>query len=305
MNIPNLFQTGMAFALLLAVTTNAQSGQVNFSGSMRAVYEDSTGAPLTGEFVFELGAFTPGFIPTTSNVADWKSNWTAIARAPLNESTKLFAGKLEINSNAVPFSTTNTGWIWGYRPMSGPNEWVLIGSSKWKWPSSNSVVPAFWSTSSASAVVGYLDPKAPRGQLHIKTAAVFAEPPMMDANAWLNLMFTNEVASENTGMLEDFDGDGVNNVLEFAFGTNPRSKASAAKPEFIFDSNAGHEYGALKISRNPHASINYNVEYSEDLKTWASTGLVKTKDNATELVVRDSLPKGERKNVFFRLSVEP
>lgn len=69
----------------------------------------------------------------------------------------------------------------------------------------------------------------------------------------------------------DYDGDGVPNLLEYALGTDPSDNSSAASPEIAIESVEGVNYLTMTIDKPAETSgIDYVPETSTDLVTWNS-----------------------------------
>ena len=91
----------------------------------------------------------------------------------------------------------------------------------------------------------------------------------------------------NSGYTADFDGDGVVNLLEWAFGTDPGSSSLQAvslnsaltvtrggPASLTLSDGAGGEVRAAAFARRKdHAAVGltYTVEFSSDLATWAAS----------------------------------
>lgn len=71
----------------------------------------------------------------------------------------------------------------------------------------------------------------------------------------------------NTEALADFDGDGYNNMTEFAYGLDPEGPAAADSGVFpvIAVESADIE---INYRRTPNTSLTYNYEFSSDLVSW-------------------------------------
>ena len=87
---------------------------------------------------------------------------------------------------------------------------------------------------------------------------------------WVNLHFGEAEAGnpELSGDTVDFDGDGIPNVLEYAFDLDPKNKDASA-----FQAPTVDETGCLSFTfrRNPRAvDLIYRAEVSGDLLTWDS-----------------------------------
>jgi hypothetical protein len=137
------------------------------------------------------------------------------------------------------------------------------------------------------------------------------------------------VKPPNTGPSDDFDGDGLSNLLEFAFGTAPNSNSSGT-PALAFSGNfanatlsatgqpvAGFEptaedvdFRAVFIRRVNHgeANLRYTPEFSANLVEWFSantTPSVLGTNTDVQLVsvpYPHFLPNG-KKAKFFRIRV--
>ena len=86
--------------------------------------------------------------------------------------------------------------------------------------------------------------------------------------------------SAKTGLTEDFDGDGVSNLKEFAFGTNPADSSSNARP-LSYSGNTITPGGTateviggvpmaefIRRSDLAQAGLTYTVQFSSKLKAW-------------------------------------
>lgn len=108
-----------------------------------------------------------------------------------------------------------------------------------------------------------------------------------------------------SGDMADFDGDGINTLLEYAFGRDPKRADTAAS-----DTAPGQDAGFLTLT-HPRVlgatDLTYTVEASSDLVTWTSAGLTTiatTPASATERVtMRDNVPLSGATRRFLRLSI--
>ena len=114
-----------------------------------------------------------------------------------------------------------------------------------------------------------------------------------------------------SGDTADPDGDGVPNLLEYAFGTDPRSATSHVQPTGSLVSAEGRPYFALTFRRLILGyEVNYDAEVSNDLTTWSTlpgTNLVGeplfNSDGTKTVTVRDSDPVAATTQRFLRLRV--
>ena len=78
---------------------------------------------------------------------------------------------------------------------------------------------------------------------------------------------------------DDPDGDGLNNLLEYALGSNPlqpslEDSPTASTGTLVVDGISGN-YLSLSFNRPPGASdLQYVVEFSSDLDGWDGEGAV-------------------------------
>jgi hypothetical protein len=131
-------------------------------------------------------------------------------------------------------------------------------------------------------------------------------------------------SSTRGGRAVDYDGDGVVNLHEFAFGTNPslpsagfvqwsgNAAITAGSPiPYVFQSGTGtFSYRAAFSRRKDYAAmgISYAVEFSGDLITWrasTSTPTVLADDGTVQAVYVPYMTfVNGKKATFFRVKVQ-
>ncbi len=102
----------------------------------------------------------------------------------------------------------------------------------------------------------------------------------------------------------DPDGDGVNNLMEYALGLDPNAPGPSS-PRLAPDTATGHL--RLSVTRNPDATdLTWTIEVSSDLAAWASLEDIDV-DTETDLpgllTVRDLTPIATAPRRFIRLRV--
>lgn len=99
----------------------------------------------------------------------------------------------------------------------------------------------------------------------------------------------------------DFDSDGVSLIEEAAFLTDPTvADSQLARPDFDFDQATRVATLSYPLERT---DLEYNVEWSSDLRTWEETGITKEHIGLTTHA-HLSVPAG-RKQLAMRLRLKP
>lgn len=262
-------RTFLGFALILFSAVLASAAQINWRGLANRDHQSSNGQPLTGNVIFELGAFSAGFIPSSDNTALWAEHWSPIDRARYQESRQVFTSSLVLSSNQAPFSVGQPAYIWGYQTDSEASEWILLRRPSWTWPSpSLTALPLSWivSLTETDVILGSIN-----GEAYLRTAAVDAGSPLPSISplAWQAQYFTTDELSvpSITDWNADPDGDGLPNRLEYAYATHPKE---ATKPidfiDLVVDGLANT--ATLLFTRRSDRLVSYTAEYSRDRIQW-------------------------------------
>jgi hypothetical protein len=110
-----------------------------------------------------------------------------------------------------------------------------------------------------------------------------------------------------TAPTDDPDGDGINNLMEYALADGaPSSSDCGILPVASIVTDGNQNYLALTVQKNPAViGITCLVEVSGDLVDWnTGTGhTVVVSETADTLIVRDSTPMGGSISRFLRLKV--
>lgn len=125
-------------------------------------------------------------------------------------------------------------------------------------------------------------------------------------NAWQAEQFPGGSGNPDAAMQFDPDFDGMNNLLEYAFGTEPETSAPS---NVVQDTTtvSSQNYFRLTVTKNPTATdVTYEVQATSDLSdvnSWTSAGLVIEANTGTELRVRDNMPISGVATRFMRVVV--
>ncbi len=132
--------------------------------------------------------------------------------------------------------------------------------------------------------------------------------PALDFNAWRATKFTaGELGLPSiSGTNADPDADGINNLLEFALGGQPKDGVSDILPDCKVETIGGENYLTLTLKKPAGVmGVTYTPQVSGELGTWhgGSPHVFTIINNATTLRVRDSTPMSAEGNRFIRLMV--
>jgi hypothetical protein len=142
------------FALLL-LSSPSMASTINWSSEVNSILVTSTNVELGTSFSFEIGTFSPGFIPTFHNTNQWEANWMVFDRAfdptPENEldgdpegwntidnffvgaSEHLVTGTSD-SLHTTPGAVFNQGtvaylWVYNSKSIVPSSEWALVTDS--------------------------------------------------------------------------------------------------------------------------------------------------------------------------------
>lgn len=138
--------TPALFAVVLSTVaaTYIQAQTLNWGNDVFGNLSDSNGNTIDDTFVFELGSFFSGFVPTALNTDQWVSNWQVFDQASYNKDIGYFTSTVYVQ-NAVtssnPMASTLsfaglTAYIWirnDNDPVEG-TEWLLTRADNWEFP---------------------------------------------------------------------------------------------------------------------------------------------------------------------------
>jgi len=119
---------------------------------------NSQGVALDASFTFEMGIFTNGFVPTSSNLNDWNSNWlvfdAAIDGDGWNVGAQYFSHSAQqlqsgesdsiyASAGVFPLNAQAYLWVYNSKGVDVNSEWALVSdfsaagniSERWIFPS--------------------------------------------------------------------------------------------------------------------------------------------------------------------------
>ncbi|MFO1487396.1 MAG: choice-of-anchor M domain-containing protein [Verrucomicrobiota bacterium] len=132
--------------------------------------------------------------------------------------------------------------------------------------------------------------------------------PLRPWEEWVSTNWLPATGTNITGAGADPDGDGTVNLLEYAFGNDPRVALATNAPVVTFVNDNGTNYGALSYRHATNATdVSFEVR-ADDTPVWLTETLtniaaVITLDGAESVTVRDSTPREQAPHRFYQLRV--
>lgn len=297
-------------ALVLAGIVSAKAERLHWASSLGAANTTSTGQAMDGGFYFELGVFKNGFVPTAANTADWAANWAPAQRVKYHGTNRWFSAVFTVKDNTAPFTAGAAAYVWGFKGSELQGEWILFRKSTWIWPAADptKAIAFDWTAKDADlVVVGSVEPAGDK--VNLRAAAVAGSlPPTTGWKQWREMELDGKTPL--TGPNDDADGDGVSNVLEFAFGTSPLNKADFPDMSDWFNiaEDNGKRHLEMRVPRRRDRPVNFTAEVSNDLVNWTSGTTVTSvvSDSADAITLRDRTPISEAGiQRFMRVNATP
>jgi surface-anchored protein len=137
--------------------------------------------------------------------------------------------------------------------------------------------------------------------------------PATGYEAWKLALFSSTQAADPlvSGLDADPDGDGDNNLVEYAFNGNPLIPGVAGKPQMENLTDGGQEYLAIRYQRRKgDSTLSTMVESTADLSavTWSGVGVQMGTGTAVgadyeEVVYRAPISKAVAPKQFMRVRV--
>lgn len=119
--------------------------------------------------------------------------------------------------------------------------------------------------------------------------------------SWRQQHFGSAANSGTAADTSDADGDGLANLLEYAFASNPNTNSLA--PHFTARNGANLEYTYIK--NKAATDVTYTVEWTDDLASWSTADVTSAvlSDNGTTQQIKATMPAGANSRRFVRLRV--
>jgi len=273
-------------ALMFAAAGSVMAETISWESPSGGNNRQSSGDPMDAGFIFQLGVFSDGFVPTALNLSEWDDFWSVADQSSYDTGFSRFAGLFEVEDNNPPFTVGRPGWIMGTKVTVTGTERILFRRPGWLWPASSplSPFPLDWHVNGATDLQVVIGAVNPGGSPFLMQSAVVRDYPQ-----WRALRLAGEPLD---GPLDDPDGDGVPNLLEFVFDTMPSDSASRASAGGSWIEIGGEKFLQLTIPRKRTHLATLVVQVSSDLETWNQgpdhTAVVS--DTPLEWIVRDKTP---------------
>ncbi|MBE2214808.1 MAG: hypothetical protein IAE82_13125 [Opitutaceae bacterium] len=147
----------------------------------------------------------------------------------------------------------------------------------------------------------------PSGRAVESSVAVRVEPTYA---SWLYEHFDPAIIADVSlrasqwGDLADPDGDGIANLLEYAFGGDPLVASPDTRPRTHFVTEDGIEYLAVTFRPNPGAvDLLFEPQLSSDLETWEGGAVFVPGVDERVVTYRDFAPAAAHQRRFIRVQV--
>lgn len=124
------------------------------------------------------------------------------------------------------------------------------------------------------------------------------------SNVWRQTHFGSTARTGSAADNEDPDKDGMPNLLEYALNLPPN--AASRVPAAVQAAGGNLEYTYTRGTAAYQGGTTFQVEWSDDLMTWFTTGVVESliSDDGTHQQVKATLPAGSGGRRFVRLRVQ-
>lgn len=123
----------LALALLPSLAQATQYDFYNVNDIATITLTDAAGQPLTSAWSLQLGAFAPGFIPDSSNTAEWQTEWKTVGDPGFISPDGEWSAILLLPDDSL-FEAGTQLYLWAFNHQAAvPDaEWLLLTSADWQ-----------------------------------------------------------------------------------------------------------------------------------------------------------------------------
>lgn len=307
--------------------TDIAAGKLKVNGSLASAVTIASGADLSGTGTLHgavqvsgthhpgnsagVQTFTGNLTYGTDASIGWELADNSTAAGSFDQvivgGTLDFAGPTTL---ALSFVGTNSAVVWQNAFWLEARSWLVFDAATLANLQNLTLSsPATWTDSTGAtletALPGATFTLSQSGQkvyLNYAPVPVIADPYTLWRQEYFS--FAELDLPTVSGPLADPDADGLDNLLEYALGLDPRQADSAALPA----ATAEDGYWVFHYTRPLNRSdVSYSVEVSTDLQSW-STSVIDHEQMAVAgetATWRARYPQTGAPKAFFRLSVTP
>lgn len=288
--------------LIALLLSDLQARQINWRIPSNRNNVTSDGSAISTSFVFELGCFSQGFVPTKANAGDWAKHWHLIDRTGYRNEDTAFSDTVTITSNEAPFLAGTPVYIWGYGTEIDKTEWILATASDWNIPTPAQNNDWFFTwvlTNSANIIAGEVNSTS--ASVFMRTVQLSGSVPALLPETWRLSAFNSEQLSDPdvSGWGADPDDDGLSNIDEYAFDTNPL----VANHIPFLQLTVSAETATVLLPRKQDRLALLATEVSEDLDDWSLQDTNLTVELAKTLDYEKATYDSRIDRLFFRTVV--
>lgn len=305
----NLTATGVS----PVTVTLSQTALANFANESKTFTLVQTTGGITGfdaaKFVVNTAGFTAGTgtwsVQQSGNsllLAYTRSNTAPGFASSTITGADATAGDAYASTLAGSAGDPDPGDTVSYSKVSGP-EWLVVQGD-----GALGGTPLGTHAGANSFTVRATDAQGLFSEAALQIQVIQTNP---DANgngmidAWETVRFGNAAPGANPPDA-DPDGDGLENLLEYAFDTHPL-QPNPSPVNAAMASDGADRFLTLTIPKNPLATnLTFAAEACDDpvAGSWTAASTVVVSDTASQLIIRDQVPERSANRRFMRVKVQ-
>lgn len=293
---------GLVAAFTASVT---YAGTVTIASAGRPIHT-SGGATLPSGSLIRVGAFdvSRATLASMTDYATLASHFKPLAEGVANAGSTLQSGGaghaitvnnlpgaggvfgqiVNVKISYVPPGTPLYLWVFDAATPDTASQWGIFGADGWGAPPELGAESLSTSSTDVTAVQG----DASAGQLQLKAI------PATYGN-WAMKKFGSAASASMKNFAADSDGDGLANLVEYAWGTDPQK--AEANPIALTTDTATASFQFKNPRHLPDVTV--LAEFSTDLKTWTTVASVVV--STTDDYETRSVSKPSNQNGFWRV----